>query len=66
MARLLVRDRTTREFEIHETALPFWKDHVEVLKRIPEFGDPVDSPPEESGTPQPSKAAARPAREAKE
>lgn len=25
MARLLVRDHTTREFEIDESALPFWE-----------------------------------------
>lgn len=72
MARLQVRDRYTREFEIHESALPFWPG-VEVLERIPDIDDepadaePVEPAPEESGTPTPTrKAAVRPAREVKE
>lgn len=39
MARLKVRDRAQREFEIDETALPFWEQLVEVLDRIPDPGD---------------------------
>ena len=64
MARLLVRDRYTREFEIHETALPFWQD-VEVLGRIPDIGDEPNEPAEstpEPGTPK-NRKASRPAQE---
>ena len=69
MARLKVRDRALHEFQIDETALPFWAGRVEVLERIPDIGEepqPVEPPSEESGDPKPSKAAARPAREVKE
>jgi hypothetical protein len=69
MARLLVRDRAMHEHVIDESALPFWEGRVEVLKRIPDVDDEpetVESQPEESGDPKPSKAAARPAREVKE
>ncbi|MEV4246963.1 hypothetical protein AB0J63_26565 [Streptosporangium canum] len=63
MARLLVRDRTMREFEIHESALPFWQDRVEVLDRIPDLDDePAESPPEESGTTK-NRKASRPVQE---
>lgn len=72
MARLLVRDRAMHEFQIDESALPFWEGRVEVLDRIPDIGEEPAEPelaeslPEESGDPKPSKAAARPAREVKE
>lgn len=68
MARLLVRDRYTREFEIDESALPFWQD-VEVLGRIPDVGDEPEltqSPPEESGATKHSKAASRSAQNKEE
>lgn len=58
MARLLVRDRTLREFEIDESALPFWEGRVEVLDRIPELGEEpeiAETQPEESGDPKTSK-----------
>ncbi|WP_214322088.1 hypothetical protein [Nonomuraea sediminis] len=66
MARLLVRDRTLREFEIDESALPFWQHLVEVLNRIPEPGDDPAEQPEESGAPKPVRAAKRPAQDEKE
>ncbi|MFI6594997.1 hypothetical protein ACIBHX_02045 [Nonomuraea sp. NPDC050536] len=69
MARLKVRDRACREFEIDETALPFWKHLVEVVEHIPDPGEEpelAESQPEESGDTKTSKAAARPAREVKE
>jgi hypothetical protein len=57
MARLLVRDRAMHEFQIDESALPFWETRVEVLDRIPDIGEEpaepelAESPPEESGDP---------------
>lgn len=74
MARLLVRDAATREFEIHESALPFWQARVEVIERIPDIGDepaqaePADPAPVESGgNPKPTrKAASRPAQDQEE
>lgn len=71
MARLLVRDRALHEFEIDETALPFWEGRVEVLERIPDIGDEPDvaaepvlaeSPPDESGTTK-NRKASRPVQE---
>lgn len=66
MARLLVRDRYTREFEIHESALPFWEGKVEVLGRIPDLGEApemvAESPSEESGTTK-NRKASRPVQE---
>ncbi len=68
MARLLVRDKTTREFEIEESALPFWAERVEVVDRIPEIGEetpavqvvepateaPADDPLKPAKTPKPT------------
>lgn len=45
MGRLLVRGRDTREFEIHESALPFWQGLVEVISEIPEPGDQPEPAP---------------------
>lgn len=72
MARLKVRDRAMHEFQIDESALPFWEGRVEVLDRIPDIGEEpaepelAESPPDESGEPKPRKAAVRPARDKEE
>jgi len=65
MGRYVVRDPATREFEIDESALPFWKhregytivDPVSTADEKPVAGAPAEpaagepAPPEESGNP---------------
>lgn len=67
MGRIRVRDVYTREFEVDESAMPFWEGRVEILGPVEEPGvePPSEVPPSEPAPPAAEPEDARPGKTAR-